>query len=46
VWPPLPPSIPAGKAIALVWISGVGYRYTVIDIPENKPPLPPRPQPK
>jgi hypothetical protein len=46
VWPPLPPSIPAGKAIALVLISGVGYRYAVIDIPENKPPLPPRPQPK
>jgi putative peptidoglycan lipid II flippase len=35
IWPPLPPSIPAGKAIAVVWISGVGSRYAVIDIPER-----------
>jgi hypothetical protein len=34
IWPPLPPEIPAGKAIALVAISGVGYRYVVITIPE------------
>jgi len=46
VWPPLPPEIPAGKAIALVAISGLGYRYAVIEIPENPPELPPRPQPK
>jgi|SRR5580692_1009690 hypothetical protein len=33
IWPPLPPNIPPGKAIALVAISGVGYRYAVITIP-------------
>ncbi len=34
IWPPLPPDlgIPNGKAIALVLITGVGYRYAVIDI--------------
>lgn len=31
VWPPLPPSAGSGKAIALVAISGVGYRWTIID---------------
>jgi len=43
VWPPLPPSIPAGKAIALVAISGVGYRYVVITIPPagERPGVPP-----
>jgi hypothetical protein len=46
IWPPLPPEVPAGKAIALVAISGLGYRYAVIEIPENPPSLPPRPQPK
>jgi hypothetical protein len=46
IWPPLPPSVPAGKALAYVGITGVGYRYVVIDIPENPPELPPRPQPK
>jgi hypothetical protein len=35
VWPPLPPEIPAGKAIALVAITGVGFRYVVIDIPQR-----------
>jgi hypothetical protein len=56
IWPPLPPSVPQGKAIALVAISGVGYRWTVIDTslsagwPEPPPtagqPLPPAPAPK
>jgi hypothetical protein len=46
VWPPLPPSVPAGKALVYAGIAGVGYRYIVIDIPENPPELPPRPQPK
>lgn len=32
VWPPLPPGTPEGKAIALVAISGVGYRYVVITV--------------
>lgn len=31
VWPPLPPQVPQGKALALVAISGVGYRWTMID---------------
>jgi hypothetical protein len=30
VWPPLPPSV-TGLIMALVWIVGVGYRWTVID---------------
>ena len=46
IWPPLPPNIPAGKALVYAGIAGVGYRYIVIDIPENPPELPPRPQPK
>jgi hypothetical protein len=33
IWPPLPPSVPAGTAAVLVWIIGVGWRYTVITIP-------------
>jgi hypothetical protein len=37
IWPPLPPSVPPGKAIVLVAISGVGYRYAVITIPPVKP---------
>jgi hypothetical protein len=53
VWPPLPPEIPAGKAIALVAISGLGYRYAVITIPTppaggvgGTPPARPQPQPR
>ena len=37
IWPPLPPNIPAGKVAVLVLISGVGYRYTVIDVPPPSP---------
>jgi hypothetical protein len=37
IWPPLPPGVPGGKAIALVAISGVGYRYVVITIPPPAP---------
>ena len=37
VWPPLPPSVPEGKVIALVAISGIGYRYTVLTVPPPKP---------
>jgi hypothetical protein len=33
IWPPLPPSVPAGTAAVLVWIIGVGWRYTVIEVP-------------
>ena len=45
IWPPLPPSVPEGKVIALVAISGVGYRYTVLTVPPPKPDhsLPPSP---
>jgi hypothetical protein len=35
VWPPLPPSI-QGPIMCLIWIVGVGYRWTVID-PSLKP---------
>ena len=31
IWPPLPPSVPQGKALAVIYISGVGARWTVID---------------
>jgi hypothetical protein len=39
IWPPIPPevNIPEGKAIALVAISGLGYRYAVITIPPHAP---------
>jgi len=57
VWPPLPPGTVTGKALALVWIQGVGYRYVVIQIsppaPDQglppgtgEPTEPPTPQPK
>lgn len=36
IWPPLPPGMPAGKAAILVAISGLGYRYAIIEIPEPK----------
>jgi hypothetical protein len=35
VWPPLPPSAPPGRAALLVWISGVGFRYVVIEVPQR-----------
>ena len=51
IWPPLPPEIPAGKAIVLAGIVGVGYRYVVVEIPvhpdQGLPETdPPAPQPK
>lgn len=57
VWPPLP-SVVTGKIMALVWLVGIGYRWTVIDTslqpthPIAQPPvrpdhaLPPTPQPR
>jgi hypothetical protein len=33
IWPPLPPSAPAGKTALLVWLVGVGWRYMVVTIP-------------
>lgn len=39
VWPPLPPSVD-GKAVVLVWIPTVGYRYVVVDVRNQpKPPM-------
>jgi len=42
VWPPLPPALGATELLCLVWIVGIGYRWTVIDT-SLKPgmPLPP-----
>ena len=37
IWPPLPPSIPPGKVLVAVFISGVGRRWVVLEI---KPPAP------
>src|SRR4029077_18137106 len=31
IWPPLGPQVPQGKALAVIFISGFGYRWTVID---------------
>jgi hypothetical protein len=36
IWPPLPPDAPTGKHAFLVWISGVGLRYGVFDIPPHE----------
>jgi hypothetical protein len=39
VWPPLPPSTGiAGKALVLVWVVGVGYRWLVLEGPAIWPP--------
>jgi hypothetical protein len=32
IWPPLPPSVPPGLHAILVWISGLGYRYAIVDV--------------
>jgi hypothetical protein len=48
IWPPLPPGAPTGKAALLVWLSGVGYRYVVVEIPPPTAvqPIVPGAQPK
>jgi hypothetical protein len=47
IWPPLPPGIGiAGKALILVWIVGVGYRWLVVAGTDIWPPVPPEPEPK
>jgi hypothetical protein len=55
IWPPLPPGTGvAGKALILVWVVGVGYRWLVVGATDIWPPqpvkpdhsLPPTPQPK
>ena len=56
IWPPLPPGV-HGKYLVLIYVSGIGYRYTVIDAsqrperpgarpPERPHPEPPEAQPK
>ena len=37
IWPPLPPGeeLPEGKAVVLVAIEGVGYRYVVVQIGDS-----------
>jgi hypothetical protein len=40
VWPPLPPTVTPGKALALVVIFGVGFRWVVIDVAQPKVPAP------
>lgn len=38
VWPPLPPSAGiAGKALILIWIVGVGYRWLVYESDQAQP---------
>jgi hypothetical protein len=32
VWPPVPPSLGDGQVMALVWLVGIGYRWTVLDL--------------
>jgi hypothetical protein len=45
IWPPLPPTAPPGKHWFLIYISGVGHRYGVFEVPERpeKPERPERP---
>ena len=31
IWPPLPPGMPEGHLLVLIYITGVGWRWTVID---------------
>jgi hypothetical protein len=46
VWPPLPPGLPPGKVAILVFISGLGHRYAIIEVPPPEVSGPPKPQPK
>jgi hypothetical protein len=47
VWPPLPPGTGvAGKALILIWVVGVGYRWLVVGATDVWPPEPPSAQPK
>ena len=49
IWPPLPPGTGvAGKALILVWVVGVGYRWVVVGGTDIWPPqpAPPTAQPK
>jgi|SRR5262245_9176882 len=49
IWPPLPPGTGiAGKALLLVWVVGVGYRWIVVGGTDIWPPQtpPPSAQPK
>jgi hypothetical protein len=49
IWPPLPPGTGiAGKALILIWVVGVGYRWLVVKGLDTWPPQPAPPvaQPK
>ena len=40
VWPPLPPGTGvSGKALILIWVVGVGYRWLVVSGPDIWPPV-------
>jgi hypothetical protein len=46
IWPPLPPGMPEGQILVLVYITGIGWRWTVIDTTlEVDNGLPPEPVP-
>lgn len=36
IWPPLPPSVSPGLHAILVWISGLGYRYAIVEVAQPK----------
>lgn len=37
IWPPLPPGQgPSGKVAVAIWVSGLGVRYAVIELPQPK----------
>ena len=41
VWPPLPPGTGiGGKALILVWVVGIGYRWVVVGATDVWPPVP------
>jgi len=41
IWPPLPPgSGIGGKALILVWVVGIGYRWVVVGATDVWPPVP------
>lgn len=46
IWPPLPPGLPPGKVAILVFISGLGHRYAIVEIPPPVISGPPTPSPK
>lgn len=44
IWPPLPPGTGiAGKALILIWVVGVGYRWMLVQGPDLPPGIWPKP---